>query len=67
MQIKKDKKKISLKFVDYKDIKTLKKYTNQHGRILARKYTGLDRKSQKNFSQAVKRARFLSLIPYVSE
>ncbi len=51
--------------VDYKDLKTLDKFLNPHGRIIARRHTGLTAKSQKKVTKAVKNARFLALIPFV--
>ncbi len=54
-----------IKHIDYKDIETLKKYLNQHGRIIARKHTGLSDKNQKKVTKAIKNARYLALIPFV--
>lgn len=56
---------INQNFFDYKDTETLKKYLNPHGKLLSRKRTGLSVASQKKVSQAVKRARFMGLLPYV--
>jgi len=50
---------------DYKDTEGLKKHLNPHGRIMSRKRTGLSAKSQRLLAQAVKRARFMALMPYV--
>jgi small subunit ribosomal protein S18 len=50
---------------DYKDIETLKKHLNPHGRILPLKRTGLSARSQRGLTEAVKRARFMALIPYI--
>ena len=58
-----DNKKI--KHIDYKDISTLKKYLNPHGRIIARRHTGLSDKNQKKVTKAIKNARFLALVPFV--
>ncbi len=60
-----DLKKTNVKHVDYKDLELLSKYINQHGRIIARKYTGVSDKNQKKIEKAIKRARFLALLPYV--
>ncbi|MCK4386718.1 MAG: 30S ribosomal protein S18 [Candidatus Pacebacteria bacterium] len=54
------------KQIDYKDVETLKKFINPHGRILARKRAGLCAKHQRQLAQAIKRARFLALLPYTS-
>ncbi|MBL7045772.1 MAG: 30S ribosomal protein S18 [Parcubacteria group bacterium] len=55
-----------IKFIDYKDIEILKRFLNPHGRILARKRTGLSSGHQIDLEQAVKRARFMGLLPFVS-
>jgi len=52
--------------IDYKDVDALKKFINPHGRILARKKTGLCAKHQRQLSQAIKRARFLGLLPFTT-
>ena len=52
--------------VDYKDLDALKKFLNPHGRILSRKKTGLCAKHQRQLAVAVKRARFLGLLPFVA-
>lgn len=52
--------------IDYKDIDALKKFLNPHGRILSRKKTGLCAKHQRQLATAVKRARFLALLPYTA-
>jgi len=51
--------------VDYKDIDTLKRFLNPHGKIMPRRRTGLSAAGQRALSQAVKRARFMALIPYI--
>ncbi len=56
----------NIKFIDYKDIESLKKFLNPNGRILGRKRTGLAAKHQRMLSEAVKRARFMGLIPFVA-
>lgn len=55
----------NIKHIDYKDIEVLRKFLNPHARLLSRKKTGLSAKHQKLLSQAVKRARFMGLLPYV--
>jgi len=54
-------------YVDYKDVEFLKKLVNRNGRIVARRKTGCMAASQHAVSQAVKRARFMALLPYVGE
>lgn len=51
--------------VDYKDLELLDRFINNHGRMIARRHTGLCDKNQKKVEKAIKRARFMALIPYV--
>lgn len=51
---------------DYKDTEMLKKFLNPHSRMLSRKKTGISAKNQRAVAQAIKRARFLALLPFVS-
>lgn len=53
-------------YVDYKDIEYLKKFLNPHSRLLSRKKTGLSAGTQRKVALAVKRARFMALLPYTS-
>lgn len=57
----------NIKFVDYKDVDVLRKFLNPHGRILSRKRTSISAKFQRDLSVAVKRARFMGLLPYVAK
>ena len=54
-------------FVDYKDIELLKKLTNRQGKLIARRKSGASAVSQHAITAAVKRARFMALLPYVGE
>ncbi|MCA9154179.1 MAG: 30S ribosomal protein S18 [Pirellulaceae bacterium] len=54
-------------FVDYKDVELLKKLINRHGKIVGRRKTGCTAASQHAVTLAVKRARFMALLPYVGE
>lgn len=56
----------NIRYVDYKDTETLKKFLNQHGRIVARRYSKTSSKIQRQVAGAVKRARFMGLLPYIS-
>ncbi len=56
----------NIKHIDYKDVDLLKKFLNPHARIISRKRTGVTAKHQRNLATAVKRARFMGLLPYVS-
>lgn len=53
--------------LDYKDIETLRRYLTDRGRIEARRRTGCTARCQRMLSQAVKRARFMALLPYTQE
>ncbi|HEV7278673.1 MAG TPA: 30S ribosomal protein S18 [Pirellulaceae bacterium] len=54
-------------FVDYKDTEFLKKLVNRHGKIVGRRKTGCTAASQHAVASAIKRARFMALMPYVGE
>lgn len=54
-----------LKTVDYKDIETLKKFVTKYNKITPRYYSGANLKTQKKVAQAIKRARYMALLPYV--
>jgi small subunit ribosomal protein S18 len=51
--------------INYKDINLLKNFITEHGKILSRRSTNLTVKQQKELKKAIKRARFLSLLPFV--
>jgi small subunit ribosomal protein S18 len=51
--------------IDYKDVATLKKFVTKFNKITPRYYSGKSVKSQKKIAQAVKRARYMALMPYV--
>lgn len=55
----------NIKYIDYKDTDIIKKFMNPHGRIISRKRTGVSAKHQRQLAIAVKRARFIGLLPYV--
>ena len=56
----------NIKFIDYKDIEILKKFLNPHARMISRKKSGVCAKSQRQLAVAVKRARFMGLLPFVA-
>lgn len=60
-------KKSGIKYIDYKDPEFLKKFLNEQGKILPRRLTGTSVKYQRKVAQAIKRARHLSLMPYVAD
>ena len=71
VEIKKKKycrfKKNKIKYVDYKDAEFLKKFLNEQGRILPRRLTGTSLKFQRKVATAVKRARHLAILPFVTD
>jgi small subunit ribosomal protein S18 len=56
-----------IKYVDYKDPQFLKRFLNEQGKILPRRITGTSLKFHRKVAQAVKRARHLALLPYVTD
>jgi small subunit ribosomal protein S18 len=54
-------------YVDYKDVELLKKLINRHGRIVGRRKTGCSAASQHAVTRAIKRARYMALLPYTGE
>lgn len=53
--------------VDYKDVAMLRKFVSDRGKIRSRRITGACRRHQSQIARAVKRARELALLPYVTE
>ena len=60
-------KKSGIKYIDDKDGEFLKKFLNEQGKILPRRITGTSLKYQRRVAQAVKRARQIALLPYVTD
>lgn len=60
-------RKNGIKYIDYKDGIFLLKFVNDQGKILPRRLTGTSLKYQRKIAQAVKRARHLSILPYVGD
>ena len=60
-------KKSGIKYNDYKDADFLTKFLNEQGKILPRRITGTSLKFQRKVSQAVKRARHIAVLPYVTD
>ena len=60
-------KKMGIKYIDYKDPDYLKKFLNEQGKILPRRLTGTSLKFQRKVATAIKRARHLALLPYVTD
>ena len=53
------------KEINYKDVDTLKKYTNERGKILPRRVTGACAKHQRHIAAEIKKARIIGLLPFV--
>ena len=53
--------------IDYKDERTLKRYTNERGKIIPRRVSGACARHQRAITRAIKRARHLAILPYVAE
>lgn len=53
-------------YVDYKDTETLKRLLSNNGKMLSRRRTGLSAMEQRMVARAVKRARFMALLPFVA-
>ena len=51
--------------IDYKDTRLLQKFVSERGRIIPRRITAVSAKHQRTLSEAIKRARFLALLPYM--
>lgn len=60
-------RKYGIKYVDYKDPDFLARFLNEQGKILPRRITGTSLKFQRRVATAVKRARQLALLPYVTD
>lgn len=60
-------KRAGIKYIDYKDPDFLLKFVNDQGKILPRRITGTSLKYQRQLSTAIKRARHLALLPFVTD
>ena len=58
---------MKIKYIDYKDPDFLLRFLNEQGKILPRRITGNSLKFQRKVAQAIKRARHLGLLPFVSD
>ncbi len=54
------------RFVDYKDTEYLKQFVNPHARMNNRRRTRVSARSQREIAKAIKRARFMALMPYIA-
>ena len=55
-----------VKSIDYKDLDTLKAYVSETGKIVPSRITGTKAKYQRQLATAIKRARFIALLPYTA-
>lgn len=55
-----------IEHIDYKDIETLSQFITEKGKILPRRITGVSHYNQKQLTQAIKRARYMALLPFVA-
>ncbi|MET4700942.1 small subunit ribosomal protein S18 [Constrictibacter sp. MBR-5] len=51
--------------IDYKDIRLLQRFVSERGKIVPSRITAVSAKKQRELAQAIKRARFLGLLPYI--
>jgi small subunit ribosomal protein S18 len=58
--------RLKVKYVDYKDIDTLQKLLTNRGKIFSRKRSGNCAKCQRKVQRAIKRARFMALLPFAT-
>lgn len=56
-----------IEYIDYKDIELLKRFISERGKILPRRVTGTSAKNQRKLTIAIKRARIMGLLAFVSE
>ena len=57
----------NIKYIDYKNVKLLQKFITEQGKIIPKRITGTSAKYQRQLSLAIKRARHMALMPYVSD
>jgi small subunit ribosomal protein S18 len=58
---------LGIKYIDYKDIKLLQKFVSEQGKIIPKRITGTSAKHQRQLSIAIKRARHMAMMPFVSD
>ncbi|MFH0883162.1 MAG: 30S ribosomal protein S18 [bacterium] len=54
-------------YIDYKDVKLLSRFITEQGKIIPRRISGTTAKNQRMLEDAIKRARFMALLPFVSD
>lgn len=58
---------LGVKEIDYKDVETLKMFVTERGKILPRRITGVSAYHQRKLAAAIKRARYMALLPFVAK
>ena len=58
---------MGIRYIDYKDGEFLKKFLNEQGKMLPRRISGNSLKYQRKVAQAIKKARQMALLPYVTD
>lgn len=56
----------NIKYIDYKDLDLIKTFLTPHGQIQSKRRTDLTAKQQRSLALAIKRARFMGLLPYIA-
>ena len=56
----------NIKHIDYKDVDLLKKFLTPQARIMSRRRSGVSAKNQRKLDTAIKRARFMGLLPFIA-
>lgn len=57
----------NIEYIDYKNWQQLKKFTSSYGKIVPKRRSGACSKHQRKLATAIKRARFMALLPYLSK
>jgi small subunit ribosomal protein S18 len=57
----------NIKHIDYKDVELLRRFLTPNARILSRRRTDVTAKNQRKLAEAIKRARFMGLLPYIAK
>jgi len=57
----------NISYIDYKNWQQLKRFTSSYGKIVPKRRSGACSKHQRSLAQAIKRARFMALLPYIAK
>ena len=61
------KEKLKKKTIDYKNVENVRRFITDRGKVLPRRITGISMQFQKEVKKAVKRARYMALVPFVAD